>query len=583
MARPNPRPVVVVGMLGTTLDAGGGPRRWERWRPTVAVCMHDDLVVARLELLHPPRWADLAAQVAADVRQVAPETEVRLHALPIDDPWDLEEVYGALHDFARAYPWAPEREDYLAHLTTGTHIAQISLFLLVESRRLPARLIQTSPLDSGALRPEPHRTSDRSASPEAGLVRSPVNERLASLGVGGGRAHRGKAGSWEVIDLDLARYDKVAARFAREHADATTLLKAGIATRSPGFNRLIDELERVAVGSRDPILLLGATGAGKSQLARRIYELKQVRRQVAGPLVEVNCATIRGDGAMSALFGHVKGAFTGAAAARAGFLRQADGGVLFLDEIGELGLDEQAMLLRALEDKRWPPVGADREVASDFQLLAGTNRDLPAMAAAGRFRTDLLARIDLWTFRLPGLAERREDLEPNLDHELERSSAALGARVTLAGEARARFLAFAASAEATWPGNFRDLGGAVRRMATLAPGGRITVAGVDLEIARLRAAWRALTPPAPTAGDGDDDLLAAVLGDRAADLDLVDRAQLAVVVRTCRAARSLSDAGRRLYAVSRTRKTSSNDADRLRKYLARFDLTWEQLTARPDP
>ncbi len=533
-------------MLGTTLDAGGGPRRWERWRPSVALCMHDDLVVDRLELLVPPRWIELGRQVAADIRQVAPETTVHLHTLPITDPWDLEEVYGALHDFALDYQWAPEREDYLAHITTGTHIAQISLFLLVESRRLPARLIQTSPTP-----PDGNR----------------------------GRVRGGQAGSWDTIDLDLARYDRLAARFAREHADATTLLKSGIATRSPAFNRLIDELERVAVGARDPILLLGPTGSGKSQLARRIYQLKQSRRQVTGPLVEVNCATVRGDGAMSALFGHVRGAFTGAAAARAGFLRQADGGVLFLDEVGELGLDEQAMLLRAIEDRRWPPVGADVEVASDFQLLAGTNRDLAALVGTGRFRADLLARIDLWTFHLPGLADRREDLEPNLTYELERTSTALGVRVTLAGEARARFLAFATSPEATWPGNFRDLGGAVRRMATLAPGGRITTDGVDVELARLRKAWLALAPvvAAGARAVDDDRLLSELLGDGAAELDLVDQAQLAVVIRTCRAARSLSDAGRRLYAVSRARKTSSNDADRLRKYLARFGLTWEQL------
>ena len=105
---------------------------------------------------------------------------------------------------------------------------------------------------------------------------------------------------------------------------------------------------------------------------------------------------------MSALFGHAKGAFTGAAAARDGLLRSADGGVLFLDEVGELGTDEQAMLLKAIEEKRFLPVGSDTEVGSDFQLIAGTNRDLKAAVAAGEFREDLLARIDLWTFRMPG-------------------------------------------------------------------------------------------------------------------------------------------------------------------------------------
>jgi len=127
-------------MLGTTLDTGKGPQRWERWRPTVALCAHDDLVVDRLELLYPPKWQALAEQVAADVAQIAPETTVRLHALPIDDPWDLEAVYGGLHDFARGYAFDLDREAYLVHITTGTHIAQICMFLLVESRHLPAQL-----------------------------------------------------------------------------------------------------------------------------------------------------------------------------------------------------------------------------------------------------------------------------------------------------------------------------------------------------------------------------------------------------------------------------------------------------------
>src|SRR6185436_16428219 len=142
------------------------------------------------------------------------------------------------------------------------------------------------------------------------------------------------------------------------------------------FNRLIENIERVAIRSKEPILLMGPTGAGKSRLARRVFELKKTRHQLAGNFVEVNCATIRGDAAMSALFGHVKGSFTGAIQDRKGLLVAADGGMLFLDEIGELGLDEQAMLLRAVEEKRFLPVGSDREVRSDFQLLAGTNRDL---------------------------------------------------------------------------------------------------------------------------------------------------------------------------------------------------------------
>jgi transcriptional regulatory protein RtcR len=493
--------------------------------------------VHRLELLHDRKGTSLAETLVSDLAGVSPETETRRHVVEFSDPWDFEEVYGALADFARAYPFQPEREEYLVHITTGTHVAQICLFLLTESRHLPARLIQTSPPD------------DR---------------------------ERGSPGRYSIIDLDLSRYDRIAARFAEEQREARTFLKSGIATRNAAFNRMIEEIEQVAVASREPILLMGPTGAGKSSLARRVFELKKQRHQLAGDFVEVNCATLRGDTAASTLFGHVRGAFTGAQRDRPGLLRSADGGLLFLDEIGELGADEQAMLLRALEEKRFLPVGADREVASDFQLIAGTNRDLMVDVRDGDFREDLFARINLWTFQLPGLAQRSEDIEPNLDHELETAAKRMSRRISMAKDVRAAFLAFARSPHARWSANFRDLNAAVTRMATLAPGGRITRAVLEAELARLQAGWH--TPPP---ADSDDALLESVLGgEKAAKLDLFDRAQLACVIRTCRTSQTLSDAGRRLFAVTRGQRKVTNDADRLRKYLSRFKLAWADC-ARP--
>ncbi|MFL5353104.1 RNA repair transcriptional activator RtcR [Archangium sp.] len=537
MAKAQAREMVVIGMLGSILDTGRGPKRWEKWRPTVALCQQEDLLVHRLELLHQSAHAEMARQVAEDIAQVSPETRVRLTAMDIQNPWDLEETYTALLDYAKAYPFQPEQEDYLVHITTGTHIAQITMFLLAESRHLPARLIQTSP-------------------------------------PAGGKDYGGP-GAHTIIDLDLSKYDTLARRFQQEQREGLSFLKAGIDTRNAAFNRLIERIEQVATGSRAPLLLTGPTGAGKSQLAKRIYQLKKTRRHVSGPFVDLNCATLRGDGAMSALFGHVKGSFTGALADRPGLLRQANGGVLFLDEIGELGADEQAMLLRALEDKRFLPVGSDKEAESDFQLIAGTNRDLQADVERGRFREDLLARINLWTFRLPPLRERPEDIPPNLLYELDQASQALGTRVTMNKEAQEHFLRFATSPEARWSGNFRDLNAAVLRMATLAPGGRITREGVDEELERLRAAWARSGPKQQAMVD----LVVEVLGEeRAEALDRFDRAQLAEVLAVCRQARTLSDAGRALFAQSRAQKKSVNDADRLRKYLARFELNWADVT-----
>jgi len=525
---------VVIGFLGTTLDAGI-ENRWGRWRPTVALCQHDDLVVDRLDLLHDRRTESLAARITADIATVSPETVVRSHNCELADPWDFQEVYAALHDFARAYTFDTDAEDYLVHITTGTHVAQICWFLLTEAHYLPARLLQLSPPRRGNKNPAP--------------------------------------GAWNVIDLDLARYDRIASRFKAERIEGASFLKSGIATRNAAFNHTIDQIEQVAIRSQAPLLLMGPTGAGKSQLARRIFDLKRNRHQIAGEFVAVNCATLRGDSAMSALFGHVKGAFTGAAAARPGLLRAADKGILFLDEIGELGPDEQAMILGAIEEKKFLPVGADRQVASAFQLIAGTNRDLGLEVAAGRFREDLFARLNLWSFTLPGLAERREDIEPNLDFELRRHADEAGQNISFNREARERYLAFALSPQAAWRANFRDLGASITRMATFAAGGRITEPIVTDEILRLRRLWGGQVT------SSQDDILAPLLGEaRLAELDLFDRMQLAATISVCRRHASLSAAGRALFAASRAAKAGpTNDADRLRKYLSRFDLDWPAI------
>jgi transcriptional regulatory protein RtcR len=532
----NSKDIVAIGLFGSTLDSGKGPDRWERWRPTVSLCQHENLLVKRLELLYERKFLVLAEQVASDIAACSPETDTRMTEIEFGDPWDFEQVYGALHDFAREYEFDTEREEYLVHITTGTHVAQICLFLLTESRYFPGKLIQSSPPD---------------------------------------RRGKKSPGRFEIIDLDLSKYDRIASRFQQEQREAVSFLKSGIDTRNSAFNQLIAQIEQVGINSRDPVLLMGPTGAGKSRLARRLYELKRSRHQVKGEFVEVNCATIRGDGAMSALFGHVKGAFTGAVRDRAGHLRAADGGVLFLDEIGCLGPDEQAMLLRALEEKVFFPLGGDREVTSDFQLVAGTNSDLGTAVTEGRFREDLLARINLWTFRLPGLRDRIEDIDPNLQYELDQYGARSGKRITFNQEARLKFLKFATSHEALWTGNFRDLNGAVIRMATLAPGGRISVETVDQEIARLKDGWQ------PRSTSQGDDIVREFLGaQRADELDQFDKAQLACVLEISRRARSLSEAGRILFGASRGRKKTINDADRLRKYLARFDLDWQEVKDR---
>ena len=525
---------VAISLLGTVLDQRGrGKKRWDKWRPTISICQQEDLIVDRMELVFQPHYQPLADVVTDDIRQASPETEVRQHHIEFKDPWDFEQVYGALHDFSRQYQFDRDKEEYFIHITTGTHVAQICLYLLTEANYLPGRLLQTSP-------------SNRDSN---GL------------------------GNYQIIDLDLSKYDQIASRFSREHSEGTVYLKGGIETKNKLFNRVIEQLEKVSIKSDDPILLTGATGVGKSQLAKRVYQLKQQRGQVKGKLVEVNCATIRGDNAMSTLFGHHKGAFTGAVTQRAGLLLEAHDGILFLDEIGELGLDEQAMLLRAIEDKNFMPFGADSPVSSNFQLIAGTNRDLFQDTREGKFREDLLARINLWTYRLPALKERMEDLDVNLEYELERFALKAGSLVSFNKAARNRYLKFAHSQEASWSANFRDLNASVTRMATLADGGRITVEVVEDEIQRLKHDWLATSN-----NDDPKEITARFLDEKThAGLDLFEHIQLAGIASVCNKTRSMAEAGRLLFDQSRAAKKSINDSHRLKQLLAKYDIGFEQL------
>lgn len=528
---------VVISILGTTMDRRGkGDKRWDKWRPTISMCQHDDLLIDRLELLFDNHSIGLARQVTEDIARVSPETEVVYHNVNFRDPWDFEGVYSALLDFARAYPFRHSKEQYLVHITTGTHVAQICLYLLTEAGYLPGKLLQTSPAP---------RNSDA-------------------------------AGQYQVIDLDLSRYDQIASRFQKEHQEGTVYLKGGIETNNRAFNTMIEQLEKVSIRSQEPILLTGPTGAGKSQLAQRVYELRKQRGKIDGKLVAVNCATLRGENAMSTLFGHKKGAYTGAVSERPGLLKEAHKGLLFLDEIGELGLDEQAMLLRAIEDKMFMPLGSDREVSSDFQLIAGTNKDLTLLSRQGEFRDDLLARIDLWTYQLPSLQERIEDLEPNIDYEIEKFAKRSGYLMSFNKDARKRYLAFGHSAEATWAANFRDLNASITRMGTLADGGRITLDVVEDEIKRLRRKWQ----QGADRGSNPRRVLEPLLGTEAVDqMDYYDQVKLLNIVEVCSASDSMAEAGRKLFNVSRALKKSNNDSHRVKQVLDRYGLDFGAVKA----
>ena len=227
----------------------------------------------------------------------------------------------------------------------------------------------------------------------------------------------------------------------------------------PGMARVAETVERVAP-STATVLLLGETGTGKEVVARAIHAQSPRRDQ---PFVAVNCAVLKGELVESELFGHEKGAFTGADRVRRGRIETAGGGTLFLDEIGELSPGVQAKLLRVLQEKEYERLGSDRTLRADIRLVVATHRDLPAEIRAGGFREDLYYRLKVISLKIPPLRERADDILA-LAEWLLGQHAAESARIapSLSGEVKAALLRYA------WPGNVRELSNVMERCVLLA-------------------------------------------------------------------------------------------------------------------
>jgi DNA-binding NtrC family response regulator len=230
--------------------------------------------------------------------------------------------------------------------------------------------------------------------------------------------------------------------------------------RSPEMDKLYRILAKVAQSSH-PVLILGESGVGKELVARSIHSNGP---HADRPFVPVDCGSLVPTLMESELFGYVKGAFTGANRAKEGLLASAQGGTVFLDEIGELPLDLQAKLLRALQEKEVRPVGATHRIHINVRILAATNRDLPAMVEQGRFRKDLYYRLSVVNLRIPPLRERKQDIPLLATHFLERMARETGIPHTLSDDALRTLV------EYEWPGNVRELEHSIDRACTLSSG-----------------------------------------------------------------------------------------------------------------
>jgi transcriptional regulator with GAF, ATPase, and Fis domain len=271
-----------------------------------------------------------------------------------------------------------------------------------------------------------------------------------------------------------------------DHGDAPHMIG-----RSAAFVTLLTDLRRVANVGR-PVLLRGETGTGKELAARFVHDASS-RREM--PFVAVNCATIVDSLAESSLFGHVRGAFTGAVRAQVGAFVSATGGTLFLDEVGELPMPLQAKLLRVLETGRVRPVGGDDETEVDVRIVAATHRDLERMVATGRFREDLYHRLGVLVLRMPALRERAADIPLLIDAFARRAAAELRRPIVFAPGC------LDLASRAPWPGNIRALHNAVWRAATLDDG---PITPQRLLGAMHHRPLRAVESTAAIAADADD-------------------------------------------------------------------------------
>jgi DNA-binding NtrC family response regulator len=245
----------------------------------------------------------------------------------------------------------------------------------------------------------------------------------------------------------------------------------GIVGRSKVMEGIIERAERVAQ-TKSTVLITGETGTGKELVARAIHD-RSAQRDM--PLIKVNCAAIPESLLESELFGHVRGAFTGATTTKKGKFALADGGTIFLDEIGTMNPALQSKLLRVLQEREFEPLGSERSERVDLRVIAATNRDLRQMVAEGKFQEDLFYRLNVIPIELPSLRDRRDDIPALVDHFVKKHAQRTGRRIERVDEG-----VLAELQRYDWPGNVRELENTIERAVVLAPSNIITSQSISV-------------------------------------------------------------------------------------------------------
>ena len=428
-------------------------------RPGAILSILESRGFDRVHLFHTYQLQNNASTTKAEIRQRWPQCRVCLRELPVSDPKDYSAIMGVLARQVRQLAREADATETFICVSSGTAEIRAAWFLLVASGVVSATLLQVG-------------------SPAEPLF-GPANVREVNLETGDWSSLRDLVMPQEYFEAPAVLQSRAQSRASYSRrieipeivADAClSMAEPDAPVAHPGLEEALQKLgifvgsavlreaaERAAIAASDsdlPVLLLGETGTGKDLFAKLVHEVSSRHTKA---FEAINCAAIPKELVESHLFGHVKGAFTGAAADRNGKFVQAHGGTLFLDELAELPLDSQAKLLRVLQDGRVEPVGSSKPREVDVRIVAATNRDLRKEVAARRFREDLYYRLAVVEIRLPPLRERSGEIPSLAAALLHRINLRRQKPRQLSKEAMRRLEQY------SWPGNVRELANALER------------------------------------------------------------------------------------------------------------------------